>query len=75
MNASIFEQVIKQLSHIPQSSQRQGLQFARMLSGFQVKGTPGQELLRFAGSIPHDELTLMQNAIKRDCKQVDLDEW
>ena len=49
---------------------------ARMLSPVRVQqDTPGQDLLRFAGSIPYDELTLVQNAIQQDCEQVDLDEW
>ena len=31
--------------------------------------------LRFAGMIPIDELSLMQDAIEQDCGKVDLDEW
>ena len=75
MKSSIVDQLIEQLSLMPKSSQRQVLQFARMLSQVRVQGTSGQNLLRFAASISNDELTLMQNAIKKDCEQVDLNEW
>ncbi|WP_235006870.1 hypothetical protein [Calothrix rhizosoleniae] len=40
-----------------------------------VPGTPGQQLLRFAGSISPEDLQLMQSAIEHNCEQVDVDEW
>lgn len=75
MSLSIIDQVVQQLNTMPQSLQRQVLQFAYMVGQIRIKGTPGQKLLRFAGSIPLDDLTLMQDAIQQDCEQVDLDEW
>lgn len=75
MSLSIIDQVVQQLSAMPHSLQRQVLQFACMVGQIRIKGTPGQKLLRFAGSIPLDDLTLMQDAIQQDCEQVDLDEW
>jgi len=75
MKSSIVDQVIEQLSHMPQSLQLQVLQFARVLGQVRIQGTPGQVFLRFAGSIPQDDIALMQNAIEQDCGQVDLDEW
>ncbi|WP_179197944.1 hypothetical protein [Nostoc sp. T09] len=32
-------------------------------------------LLRFAGSIPPEDLQLMREAIEQDCEQVDINEW
>ena len=75
MSLSIIDQVVEQLSYMPQSSQQQVLQFARMLSNTKIQGTPGQKLLRFADSIPSEDLALMQNAIEQDCELVDFDEW
>ncbi len=75
MSLSIIDQVIEQLSNMPQSLQQQVLQFARMLGQVRVQGTPGHKLLKFAGSIQLDDLTLMQDAIEEGCEQVDLDEW
>ena len=75
MSLSIIDQVIEQLSNMPQSLQQQVLQFARILGQVRLQGTPGQKLLKFAGSIQSDDLTLMQDAIEEGCEQVDLDEW
>lgn len=36
-----------------------------------VRGTPGNQLLRFAYSIPTSDLTLMQQAVEQDREQVD----
>ena len=41
----------------------------------EVSGTPGKQLLRFAGSIPPEDLKLMQEAIEQDCERVDINEW
>ena len=38
------------------------------------EGTPGRKLTRFAGWIPTDDLTLMQEAIESGCERVDVDE-
>ena len=51
--------------------QRQVLEFDRSLVKVEVRGTPGQQLLRFAGSIPSDDLQLMREAIEQDCERVD----
>jgi hypothetical protein len=75
MSLSIIDQVVEQLSNMPQSLQQQVLQFACMLGQVRVQGTPGYKLLKFAGSIQLDDLTLMQDAIEEGCEQVDLDEW
>ena len=40
-----------------------------------LRGTPGRELLQFAGTIELDDLALMQQAIEEGCEQVDADEW
>lgn len=75
MNTSIIEQVVEQLSAMPPSLQEKVLQFAYGLGQPRPQGTPGQALIRFAGSIPSDDLSLIQAAIEQDCEQVDQDEW
>jgi len=75
MNASIIDEVVEQLKVMPQNLQWQVLEFARRLVKPEIKGTPGNQLLRFAGSIPSDDLQLMREAIAQDCEQVDMDEW
>lgn len=75
MNISIIDEVVEQLRVMPQDLQSRVLEFARMLVKTEVRGTSGQELLRFAGSIPADDLQLMREAIEQDCERVDANEW
>ncbi len=75
MSASIIDEVIEQLKAMPQHLQWQVLEFARTLLKTDVQGTPGRELLRFAGSISPDDLKLMREAIEQDCERIDADEW
>jgi hypothetical protein len=75
MNIPIIDEVVEQLKVLPQPLQRQVLEFVRSLVKAEVRGTPGQQLLRFAGSISADDLQLMHQAINQDCERVDTDEW
>jgi hypothetical protein len=75
MNIPIIDEVVEQLKVMSQPLQRQVLEFVRSLVKVEVRGTPGQQLLRFAGSISSDDLQLMREAIERDCERVDIDEW
>lgn len=75
MNIAIINEVVEQLKIMPQHLQWQVLEFARSLVKTEMQGTPGQQLLRFAGSIPPDDLRLMQEAIEQDCEQIDTSEW
>jgi len=75
MNIPIIDEVVEQLKVMPQPLQRRVLEFVRSLVKAEVRGTPGQQLLRFAGSIPSDDLQLMSEAIEQDCERVDIDEW
>lgn len=75
MSTSIIKEVIKRLEVMPQHLQRQVLEFAQTLVKAEVRGTPGQQLLRFAGSIPPNDLQLMREAIEQDCERIDMDEW
>jgi hypothetical protein len=75
MNMPIIDEVVEQLRVMPQHLQWQVLEFVRSLVKVEVRGTPGSQLLRFAGSIPSDDLQLMREAIEQDCEQIDVDEW
>jgi hypothetical protein len=49
--------------------------YTRTLSEPPRQGTPGVLLLRFAGSIPPEDLREMANAIEEGCEQVNSDGW
>lgn len=75
MSISIIDEVIEQLKTMPQHLQWQVLEFARRLVKTEVRGTPGQNLLHFAGSISADDLQMMHQAIEQDCERIDFNEW
>jgi hypothetical protein len=75
MSVSIINEVVKRLEIMPQHLQQQVLEFTQALVKTEFRGTPGQQLLRFAGSIPPEDLQLMREAIKQDCERVDINEW
>ncbi len=75
MSIPIIDEVVEKLKVMPQPLQRQVLEFVRSLVKSDIRGTLGQQLLRFAGSIPSDDLQLMREAIEQDCERVDSDEW
>jgi hypothetical protein len=75
MSIPIIDEVVEQLKVMPQHLQWQVLEFVRALVRAEVRGTPGQQLLRFAGSISPDNLQLMREAIEQDCERIDVDDW
>lgn len=75
MATQLIAEVVAQLEVLPPESQRRVLDFARALAISIPRGIPGRELLRFAGTISQDDLRLIENAILRDCEQVDVNGW
>jgi hypothetical protein len=75
MDTPILEKVIEQLKVLPQELQRRVLEFTRALAESTPRGVPGRQLLRFAGTIPREDIRLMSEAIERGCEQVDIHEW
>jgi hypothetical protein len=75
MDASIVDKVVEQLKALPQELQWRVLEFTRALSISSPHGVSGQQLLRFAGAIPLDDVRLMREAIEQGCEQVDINEW
>ena len=62
MSNTIKEQIIEQVDRMDDSRQRQVLDFARRLIA--PAGTPGRNLLHFAGSIDPVDLDAMSQAIQ-----------
>jgi hypothetical protein len=71
----VTQQLAKQLDRLPFERQRKVLDFALALAPSPPKGTSGQQLLRFAGTIHPDDAQMMTQAIENGCEQVDADEW
>ena len=68
-----FAQTLARLSF--QGIQGKQAENAQAIPKPPLQGVPGKNLLRFAGTIPHDDILMMQQAIQEDCERVDIDEW
>jgi hypothetical protein len=75
MGTSTVDEVVAQLEKLPQEQQQRVLEFAQTLNQSKPSGVPGRKLLRFAGTIPPDDLRAMSEAIKEGCERVDANEW
>ena len=75
INRTFEKELHQHLDKLPLEQQRQVLDFARTLSATPVRGVPGQNLIRFSGSIQTADLVVMAQAIEDDCEKVALDEW
>jgi hypothetical protein len=56
-------------------NQRLRLTVEPLENGTPPNGTPGIELLRFAGTLSDEDAQAMKRAIEEDCEQVDPDAW
>ncbi len=74
MSTLIVDEVIEQLRVLPYELQWRVFEFTRTLAGSIPRGVPGHQLLRFAGSIPLDDLQLMRLAIEQGCERIDANE-
>lgn len=75
MSQFLQEEIIEQLSCLPDAQQQQVLAYARSLSPSKPFGVPGETMLQFAGMIPLDELEQMERDIEEGCEQIDLSQW
>lgn len=75
MSDSVINEISQQLARLTPNQQQDVLSFVRSLNEQSEVGTRGKELLKFAGSISHEDLELMKAAIEQGCGQVDPDGW
>ena len=70
---TVEKDIHEQLGRLPIEQQRQVLEFARALATTRVYGVPGKDLLRFEGTINHEDLITIEHTIKEGCDKVNLD--
>jgi hypothetical protein len=79
IDAHVRDQLLTQLDILPVDMQRRVLEFAKSLPRNGpprlLPGTPGKELLPFAGTISEADAREMMQAIEEGCEQIDPDEW
>lgn len=71
-NILLKDTLIAQIDKLPYELQVRMLDFTKSLV---FKGVKGEDLLRFEGAIPTDELELMSKAIEENCEKVDINGW
>jgi hypothetical protein len=59
----------------PQARCRSQASTDRTFQNPELKGTPGIELMTFAGIMRPEEAEGMLQAIAQDCRKIDLEEW
>ncbi|MGB8647209.1 MAG: hypothetical protein WCF84_18370 [Anaerolineae bacterium] len=72
---TLVDKVVEQLKTLPEGLQWRVLEYTRELANAIPHGVPGEQLLRFAGTISLDDLQLMQEIIEQGCERVDANEW
>jgi hypothetical protein len=75
MASLVLTEILEQTKILPDNLQYQVLAYIRTLKATTQKGTPGKALLKFAGSIPAEDVETMRETIEAGCEQVDLNEW
>ncbi len=71
----IASEIYEKVQILPNNFQYQVLSFVRALEALAEEGTLGKDLLKFAGTIPPEDLEVMKETIEAGCGQVDLNEW
>lgn len=78
LDPMIHNELLSYVGQLGSDDQARVLDFARALAESPKPkriGVPGKELLRFAGTIPHEDLEEMKRAIEEGCEQIDHYEW
>ncbi len=75
MQNEIISEVAERMESLPYNLQERALQFIRKLNLSEKSGVHGRSLLKYAGSIPLDDLKIMSEAIENDCRKIDINEW
>lgn len=73
--SSVRSEILAYLGQLGPEDQLRVADLARVLTRAPKRGTPGKELLRVIGSIPHDELEEMKQAIEEECERTEANEW
>ncbi len=68
-------EILKQLEKLNEDEQRRVLQLIQSMQERSKRGTPGKDLLSFAGSISESDLSEMEQSIEQDCEKVNTDKW
>jgi hypothetical protein len=75
VDKALHDALIQKLDAMPLAMQRRVLEYASSIQNGLPPGTPGRDLLRFAGTISPEDCKAMEQAIEEGCEKVDLSGW
>ncbi len=74
-NPTLESQLLNEVQQLSPPLQRKVVEFAHSLVQTRPSGTPGRQLLGFAGILNAEEARAMMGAIEGDCERIDPDGW
>jgi hypothetical protein len=75
IDVAIQNELLREVEQLPPPLQRKVVDFAHSLAESRPRGTPGRQLLEFAGILSPEEAKAMMAAIEEDCERIDPNEW
>ena len=75
LDAAIQSDLLKEVERLPPPLQRKVVNYAHSLAQPRPRGTPGRQLLKYAGFLSPEEAKAMMDAIEEGCERIDADEW
>lgn len=72
---SVEEELLAQLERLGREDRKRVLSYARTLGATPLRGTPGDELVRFSGVLSSEAAEEMTAAIEDGCERIDAGEW
>ena len=75
MSTALDREIQSRVSELAPEQKRQVLDYARALGEAPRRGVPGKALLRFAGTIPEEDITVMERVIEEECERIDERDW
>ena len=75
VNFALEQELRDSLAALAPEQQRQVLEYARSLGAAPQQGVAGEVLLRFAGTMSHEDAAELARAVEEDCETVDPHGW
>ena len=76
MNSEIIiSEAAALMANLPYNLQERVRNFIKGLALSHKSGVPGRTLLKYRGFIPLDDLNIMSDAVEKDCRKINADEW
>ena len=75
LDAGVQSDLLKEVERLSPPLQRKVISYAHSLAQPRPRGTPGRQLLKYAGILSPEEAKAMMDAIEEGCERIDPSEW